>query len=102
MTGGAGAVGLSAIALGKHLGANIITTVSSEVKAAAARAAGAEHIVNYREENLAEAILKIAGGQKIDRIVDVALSDHMEGASALAKCPSSSRALKPCAPIAGI
>ncbi|APX18012.1 hypothetical protein BWR17_19165 (plasmid) [Phaeobacter inhibens] len=85
VTGGAGAVGLSAIALGKHLGANIITTVSSEEKAAAARAAGADHIINYRDENLADAILRITGGQKIDRIVDVALSDHMEGASAYLK-----------------
>lgn len=85
VTGGAGAVGLAAIALAEFFGAKVITTVSSDAKAKFAKEAGAHATINYREQDIAEAVLKITGGQKIDRIVDVALSDHMEGASAYLK-----------------
>ena len=48
MQGGAGAVGNAAIQLAGWSGATVITTVSSEEKAALATAAGARHVVNYR------------------------------------------------------
>ena len=80
VTGGAGAVGLCAIALAKWAGARVITTVSGPEKAEHARQAGADHIINYREENLPEAVLAVTNGTKIDRIVDVALSDTMQDA----------------------
>ena len=49
VAGGAGAVGNAAIQLARWAGATVITTVSSDEKAALAPAAGAHHVVNYRE-----------------------------------------------------
>ena len=56
VAGGAGAVGHAAIQLARWAGARVITTVSSEEKAKLARAAGADHVVNYRSEDAAEEI----------------------------------------------
>ena len=52
VTGGAGVVAHYAIQLAKWAGARVVTTVSSDAKAAHARAAGADVIVNYRTENV--------------------------------------------------
>ncbi len=69
VTGGAGVVGHYAIQLAKWAGARVLTTVSSDVKAAHARAAGADAVVNYRTEDVAARIQSEAGG--VDRIVEV-------------------------------
>lgn len=71
VAGGAGAVGHAAIQLARWAGATVITTVSSEAKATLARAAGAHHVVNYRETDAAAAILAIAPGG-VDLVVEVA------------------------------
>ena len=46
----------------------MITTVSSETKA---RHAGAEDWINYRETDVAEAVMELTGGDGVDRIVEV-------------------------------
>lgn len=69
--GGAGAVGNAAIQLAVWAGARVITTVSSAEKAALAKAAGADHIVNYREDDAAAVIREIAP-DGVDQIVEVA------------------------------
>ncbi|MBI2360745.1 MAG: NADPH:quinone reductase, partial [Deltaproteobacteria bacterium] len=53
VTGGAGCVGHYAVQFAKWGGASVIATVSSEKKAAHARAAGADYTINYREEDVA-------------------------------------------------
>ena len=58
--GGAGAVGNAAIQLAAWSGATVITTVSSDEKAALAAAAGAHHVVNYRTQDAAAAIRRLA------------------------------------------
>lgn len=69
VTGGAGVVGHYAIQLAKWAGATVVTTVSSAAKAAHARAAGADVVISYREENVVERIQATLGG--IDRVIDV-------------------------------
>jgi NADPH2:quinone reductase len=69
--GGAGAVGHAAIELAGWAGATVITTVSSAEKAALAHAAGAHHVVNYREADAAAAIKDLAPGG-VDIVVEVA------------------------------
>ena len=69
VTGGAGVVAHYAIQLAKWAGAKVVTTVSSEIKAAHARAAGADVAINYRTENVVERIRAETGG--VDRVVDV-------------------------------
>jgi NADPH:quinone reductase len=73
--GGAGAVGHAAIQLAVRGGARVAATVSSEEKAQLARDAGAELIVNYREEDVAEAVR--AWGP-VDRVIEVAISANLE------------------------
>ena len=62
VAGGAGSVARYAIQMAKAGGAEVITTISSNEKAAYARAAGADHTVNYRDVNAAEKILDLTDG----------------------------------------
>jgi NADPH2:quinone reductase len=71
VAGGAGAVGNAAIQLARWAGATVIATVSSPEKESLARAAGAEHAVNYRTEDAAAAIKGIAP-EGVNVIVEVA------------------------------
>jgi NADPH:quinone reductase len=57
VAGGAGAVGHAAIQLAGWAGAAVVTTVSNEQKAELARRAGAHQIIDYRNENVATALL---------------------------------------------
>lgn len=70
VAGGAGAVGNAAIQLARWAGAEVLTTVSGPEKAALARAAGAQHVINYHTENAAEAIRAVAP-DGVDLIVEV-------------------------------
>ncbi|MBT5947202.1 MAG: NADPH:quinone reductase, partial [Nitrospinaceae bacterium] len=76
VTGGAGAVGNYGIQLAKWAGANVISTVSSEAKAEAAKRAGADHVLNYKSEDIAERVLEITDGKGVDRIVEVDLGEN--------------------------
>jgi NADPH2:quinone reductase len=72
---GAGAVGHYAIQIAKLLGAaQVIATVSSAEKAAHAREAGADLVVNYRGEDVAARVAEATGGRGVDRVVEVDLA----------------------------
>lgn len=71
VAGGAGAVGHAAIQLARWAGARVITTVSTPEKAALAAAAGAHHIVNYKEGDTAKAIREVAP-DGVNIVVEVA------------------------------
>lgn len=75
----AGGVGLIACQWLKHLGANIIGTVSSEEKAELARNAGCDHIIFYNRENVAEQVSEITGGEKLPVVFDGVGSATWEG-----------------------
>jgi NADPH2:quinone reductase len=83
VTGGAGAVGSYAVQLAKWGGATVIATVSSPEKAAVARELGADHVVNYRVEDVAERVRALAGGRGVDRVVEVSLGANLPAAVAL-------------------
>lgn len=72
--GGAGAVGHAAIQLAHWAGATVITTVSGPEKAALAQAAGADHVLNYRESDVATLVRDIAP-DGVDVIVELAASN---------------------------
>jgi NADPH2:quinone reductase len=73
VAGGAGAVGHAAIQLARWAGATVLTTVSGPAKADLATAAGAHHVINYREQDAAAVIAEIAP-DGIDLIVEVAIA----------------------------
>ena len=68
VTGGAGTVGRYACQMARLAGARVIATVSSPEKGAHSTAG---EWVNYRETDIAEAVLEMTGGQGVDRIVEV-------------------------------
>ncbi|WP_270934182.1 NADPH:quinone reductase [Falsiroseomonas oryzae] len=75
VAGGAGAVGHYAIQMAKLLGAaRVIATVSSPAKAAHARAAGADEVIDYRMENVAAVVKDLTAGRGVDRVVEVDLA----------------------------
>ena len=69
--GGAGAVGVVAIEMARWSGATVIATVSSPEKAAIARAAGADHTIDYTRDDVAARVMEITGGAGVERIVEV-------------------------------
>ena len=71
VTGGAGAVGFYGIQLAKWAGANVISTVSSEKKAKIAKDAGADLILNYKEDDIVNSVLDYTKGDGVDRVLEV-------------------------------
>lgn len=71
VSGGAGAVGNAAIQLARWAGAIVVASVSGDEKARLATAAGAHHVVNYKDPDVVGQIRRIApDGVKL--IVEVA------------------------------
>jgi NADPH:quinone reductase len=77
VTGGAGAVGHYAIQLARWGGARVIATVSGADKAAHAKAAGADHIVNYKTDDVAQAVKDITKDQGADRAIEVEFGGNL-------------------------
>lgn len=77
VTGGAGAVGHYAIQLAQWAGARVIATVSSEAKAEHARAGGAEHVINYKVEDVADRVLALTDGVGVDHVVEVEFGGNL-------------------------
>ena len=61
----AGGMGLLLCQMCRALGARVFGTVSTEAKAQAARAAGADHVIRYTEQDFAEAIREELGDEKL-------------------------------------
>ncbi|MFD8614581.1 NADPH:quinone reductase [Streptomyces sp. NPDC059631] len=74
--GGAGAVGHAVIQLARWAGATVISTVSSPEKARLATAAGAHHVINYREGDPAAEIREITP-DGVDIVAEVALGANL-------------------------
>jgi NADPH2:quinone reductase len=68
--GAAGGVGLTAVELGKRMGARVIAAASSAEKLALARDYGADETINYETEDLKERVKALTGGKGADVIYD--------------------------------
>jgi NADPH:quinone reductase len=68
--GAAGGVGLSAVQIGKALGARIIATAGSKEKLEIARQSGADVLIDYRTEDWVERVKSVTGGEGADVIYD--------------------------------
>ena len=68
--GAAGGVGLTAVELGKLMGATVIATAGSEEKLALTRQYGADYTINYREQDFRTIVKEITGGKGADVIYD--------------------------------
>lgn len=85
VTGGAGAVGRYAVQFAKLAGASVIATVSSVEKAELAHTAGADHVLNYKSEDVGSRVQEITSGQGVDRIVEVEFGGNLEASIAAIK-----------------
>ena len=75
----AGGMGGLLVQWAKHLGANVIGTVSTEAKARTARASGADHVILYGEQDFAAEAKRITEGRGVDLIIDGVGSTTFKG-----------------------
>ncbi len=76
--GGSSGIGLTAIQLAKAWGATVYTTVGSAAKAAACRELGADHVINYREQDFAAEMARLTAKKGVDVILDMVGGDYIE------------------------
>ena len=67
---GAGGTGRLIVQMAKLRGAEVVATVGSDAKAELARAAGADHVVNYTTSDLAAGVEAAVGPEAIDVVYD--------------------------------
>jgi NADPH2:quinone reductase len=65
-----GGVGSSAVQIGRLIGARVIAAASSSEKLERARELGADHTVNYSEEDMAQAVRRITDGRGADVVCE--------------------------------
>jgi NADPH2:quinone reductase len=75
----AGGVGLIMCQWAKHLGATVIGTVSSDEKAAVARAHGCDHAIVYTREDFAERVREFTAGEGVPVVYDSVGKATFEG-----------------------
>lgn len=78
--GAAGGVGLTAVEIGKAMGARVIAGASTAEKLAVARDHGADALVNYTTENLTERVMALTGGKGADVCYDPVGGDLFDAA----------------------
>ena len=66
----AGGVGMMLVQWLKHVGANVIGTVSTKEKAALAREAGADHVILYGKEDVARQVRLLTDGKGVEVVFD--------------------------------
>ena len=85
VTGGAGAVGAYAIQCARLGGARVLSTVSADEKGRIARAAGADTVINYREEDVSARVAELTDGEGVDRIVEVEMGGNLDASIEMLK-----------------
>lgn len=68
--GAGGGSGLTAIEVGKAMGATVIASAGGADKLAAARELGADHLIDYRSEDVRARVLETTGGRGADVVYD--------------------------------
>ena len=68
--GAAGGLGSAGIQVAKLMGVTVIAAAGSPERAAACLAIGADHAVDYRGEDLTEAVLALTGGRGVDVVFE--------------------------------
>jgi alcohol dehydrogenase len=76
--GGSG-IGTAAIQLAKAVGATVITTVGSDDKAEKAKAIGADHVINYRENRFEGVVRKLTQKRGVDVVFEHVGPDTFAG-----------------------
>lgn len=78
--GAAGGVGLTAVEIGKAMGARVIAAASTAEKLAVAREHGADDVIDYAREKLTERVMDLTGGKGADVCFDPVGGDLFDAA----------------------
>ena len=78
--GAGGGVGLAAVEIGKQMDATVIAAASSAEKLKAAKDAGADHLIDYSQQDLRSALKDIVGKKGVDVVYDPVGGDMFEAA----------------------
>ncbi len=85
VTGGAGAVGNYAVQFATLAGARVLSTASGDEKAALAFGAGADAVINYRTEDVADRVMELTEEGGVDRVVEVEMGGNLGASLAVLK-----------------
>jgi NADPH:quinone reductase len=80
VTGAAGGVGLTAVEIGKQLGATVIAAASRPDKLAIAREHGADHLIDYTRESIRDRVRELTEGRGADVVYDPVGGDAFDQA----------------------
>ncbi len=69
--GGASGIGTTAIQMARATGARVYATAGSDEKCALCKTLGAEHAINYRQENFTLAMKELTDAQGVDVVLDI-------------------------------
>jgi NADPH2:quinone reductase len=75
--GGSSGIGVTAIQMAKAWDATVITTVGSAEKAAACRALGADHAIDYRSQDFVAEVLRLTEGRGADVVLDMVAGEYI-------------------------
>src|SRR6266852_4510763 len=78
--GAAGGVGLTAVEIGKAMGARVIAAAGGMEKLAVARSRGADELIDYKEESIRDRVRTLTGGKGADVVFDPVGGDAFDQA----------------------
>ncbi|MGB8900644.1 MAG: NAD(P)H-quinone oxidoreductase [Methylocella sp.] len=76
--GGSSGIGSTAIQLAKHFGARVIATAGSSTKCAFCKTLGADFAIDYKTQDFAEEVRKIAGKHGVDVVLDMVGGTYLQ------------------------
>ena len=75
--GGTSGIGVTAIQMGKALGATVIATAGSDEKCAACLALGADHAINYKTADFSVEAKRLTDGKGVNVILDMVAGSYV-------------------------
>nr|WP_315203922.1 NAD(P)H-quinone oxidoreductase [uncultured Albidiferax sp.] len=75
--GGSSGIGITAIQLGKAMGATVLVTAGSDAKCAACLALGADYAINYKTHDFVEEVQRITQGAGVDVVLDMVAGSYV-------------------------
>src|SRR6266481_4651103 len=83
---GAGGVGMAAIQIAHHLGAEVIASAGSATKRALLKTLGVKHVIDSRRGDFAEAVMELTGRRGVDVVLNALAAEAIPmGLSCLAE-----------------
>lgn len=76
--GGSSGIGLTAIQLARHLGVTSIVTVGSAEKAQFCRDFGADHAIDYKQDDFVQKVKEITHGEGVDVVLDMVGGGYLQ------------------------